>query len=126
MWESSGWITGSSLMFTRTLYSSNHSTEIDPYGWFQWYCRFYLGRRCRFSIVYYCCVSCFDKLVNRSDDDRQISRGLGVIGPTGRWRRNLINKCIASEKKPEDSVNDFKISPKVRQLLQVVKCVFDP
>mmetsp|Transcript_3938 Transcript_3938/g.5447 ORF Transcript_3938/g.5447 Transcript_3938/m.5447 type:complete len:341 (-) Transcript_3938:40-1062(-) len=82
MWESSGWI-----------------TEVDPYGWFQWYCRFYLGRRC-------------------SDDERQISRGLGVIGPTGRWRRNLINKCIASGKKPEESLNDMKISPKVRQLLQ--------
>ena len=26
MWESSGWI-----------------SAIDPYGWFQWYCRFYLG-----------------------------------------------------------------------------------
>lgn len=38
MWESSGWI-----------------VEADPYGWFQWYCRFYQGRRC-------------------SDDARQISR----------------------------------------------------
>lgn len=38
MWESSGWI-----------------KEIDPYGWFQWYSRFYLGRRC-------------------SDDERQIAR----------------------------------------------------
>jgi len=60
MWESSGWI-----------------TEVDPYGWFQWYCRFYQGRRC-------------------SDDSRQISRGLGVIGAKGRWRNNLINKCISS------------------------------
>ena len=29
MWESSGWM-----------------TDADPYGWFQWYCRFYQGRRC--------------------------------------------------------------------------------
>lgn len=28
MWESSGWI-----------------TDVDPYGWFQWYCRFFQGRR---------------------------------------------------------------------------------
>lgn len=28
MWESSGWI-----------------SEVDPYGWFQWYCRFFAGRR---------------------------------------------------------------------------------
>eukprot|EP01035_Chromulina_nebulosa_P018076 gene18076-23724_t len=62
MWESSGWI-----------------VDIDPYGWFQWYCRFYLGRR-------------------TSDDDRQISRGLGLP--------------------PEKAVNDPKISPKIRQLLQ--------
>jgi hypothetical protein len=82
MWESSGWI-----------------RESDPYGWFQWYCRFYLGRRC-------------------SDDERQISRGLGVMGPTGRWRRNLINKCLSSSKPLEQVVDDPKISPKIRQLLQ--------
>jgi hypothetical protein len=28
-WEDAGWV-----------------TNIDPYGYFQWYCRFYLGRRC--------------------------------------------------------------------------------
>lgn len=83
MWESSGWI-----------------TAVDPFGWFQWYCRFYLGRRC-------------------SDDERQISRGLGVMGTTGRWRSNLVKKCLATGKKPSEVVNDHKISPKVRQLLQV-------
>lgn len=47
MWEESGWI-----------------RDIDPFGWFQWYCRFYLGRR-------------------SDDDERQVARGLGVFGPTG-------------------------------------------
>jgi hypothetical protein len=82
MWESSGWI-----------------RDCDPYGWFQWYCRFYLGRRC-------------------SDDERQISRGLGVMGSTGRWRRSLANKCLAGGRPLEQVVDDAKISPKVRQLLQ--------
>jgi hypothetical protein len=82
MWESSGWITAS-----------------DPYGWFQWYCRFYLGRRC-------------------SDDERQISRGNGVISSTGRWRNNLVNKCLSSGAPLDKVLGDTKISPKVRQLLQ--------
>eukprot|EP00601_Ochromonadales_sp_CCMP2298_P002282 CAMPEP_0173179246 /NCGR_PEP_ID=MMETSP1141-20130122/6004_1 /TAXON_ID=483371 /ORGANISM="non described non described, Strain CCMP2298" /LENGTH=324 /DNA_ID=CAMNT_0014101865 /DNA_START=64 /DNA_END=1038 /DNA_ORIENTATION=+ len=82
MWESSGWI-----------------TEADPFGWFQWYCRFYLGRRC-------------------DDDARQVGRALGVMGAKGRWRNNLINKCINSGKPPSEAVGDKKISPVVRQLLQ--------
>jgi hypothetical protein len=81
-WEESGWV-----------------TEADPYGWLQWYCRFYLGRRC-------------------SDDYRQITRALGVMGPTGRWRKNLVNKCLNSGKPMEEALNDFSISPKIRQLLQ--------
>ena len=82
MWEGSGWI-----------------AKIDPYGWFQWYCRFYQGRR-------------------STDDDRQISRGNGVMGATGRWRSSLMNKILASNKKLEVAVDDPTISPKVRQLLQ--------
>jgi hypothetical protein len=58
MWESSGWI-----------------TEIDPYGWFQWYCRFYLGRR-------------------TTDDLRQIKRWLGTCGNLGRFRITLMRKIF--------------------------------
>ena len=36
--------------------------EKDPRGWFQWYCRVYLGRR-------------------STDDNRQVRRALGVMGP---------------------------------------------
>jgi hypothetical protein len=155
-WESSGWI-----------------TEVDPYGWFQWYCRFYQGRRC-------------------SDDARQIGRGMGVMvrgcltvcvydyvcvcvgvcdgvhlflvvpligccaashtcltiflscciyvmlrytmqchvmplqGPKGRWRNNLGNKCAASGRAPAEAANDFSISPKIRQLLQVTHLLSCP
>ena len=47
-----------------------------------------------------------------SDDDRQISRGLGVMGPRGRWRNALINKCLAAGR-PQDVVDKQHISPKV-------------
>jgi hypothetical protein len=85
MWESSGWI-----------------TDIDPYGWFQWYCRFYQGRRC-------------------TDDERQIDRAMGVMGATGRWRNNLANKCaeqVRCGRSISDVLGDHNISPKIRQLLQ--------
>ncbi|XP_076445586.1 uncharacterized protein LOC143283287 [Babylonia areolata] len=78
MWESSGWI-----------------HKQDPYGWFQWYCRFYQGRR-------------------TADDDRQIGRWLRCAGTTGRWRNNLISKCVKSGA----SYNNHAISPVVRQTLQ--------
>lgn len=39
----------------------------DPYGWVQWYCRFYSGRR-------------------TEDDMRQISRWKRIVGKTGRFR----------------------------------------
>lgn len=69
----------------------------DPYGWVQWYCRFYDGRR--------------------SDDDaRQIDRWNKFAGPeSGRFRTQLINKIKAKG----GDINDYTISPVVRQgLLQ--------
>jgi hypothetical protein len=77
MWESSGWI-----------------TDADPYGWFQWYCRFYQGRRC-------------------SDDSRQISRWLKSAGPKGRFRSQLCNKILAAQ----TSFDNPSISPVIRQTL---------
>jgi len=73
-WESSGWIKAQ-----------------DPYGWFQWYCRFYLGRR-------------------TSDDQRQLARWKSF---DSRFKKNLINKI----KKANTKYNDFTISPVIRQSL---------
>jgi hypothetical protein len=78
--------------------SSGWISDADPYGWFQWYCRFYQGRRC-------------------SDDARQISRWLGVAGPTGRFRTQLCNKILASSSRGADAWNDPSISPVIRQTL---------
>ena len=78
-WEEKGWIDAR-----------------DPRGWFQWYCRFYRGRRLR-----------------DGEDDRQISRWRGVCGEKGRWKRNLINKIIDRNARFDDSI----VSPVVRQTL---------
>ena len=78
MWEESGWI-----------------KPCDPYGWFQWYCRFYQGRRLE-------------------DDERQVGRWLKCAGPRGRWKNNLISKIARAGKK----YDDFSVSPVVRQVLQ--------
>lgn len=56
-WEAAGWI--------------RH--EYDVRGWFQWYCRFFQGRRCE-------------------DDDRQVQRWENCVGIRGRWRRLLLKK----------------------------------
>ncbi|XP_041462574.1 uncharacterized protein LOC121413715 [Lytechinus variegatus] len=78
MWESSGWI-----------------DKQDPYGWFMWYCRFYLGRR-------------------TADDERQVGRWKKCAGVKGRWRNNLIAKCARSG----CAYDNFAVSPVVRQTLQ--------
>ena len=66
----------------------------DPYGWFQWYCRFYKGRR-------------------TDDDERQINRWKNLAGPNGRFRKRLINMI----KKKNTKYNDETISPVIRQVL---------
>lgn len=77
-WEKAGWM-----------------REQDPYGWFQWYCRFYQGRR-------------------SEDDERQVGRWARCTGSRGRWRNNLISKVVRAGA----SFDDFKVSPAVRQTLQ--------
>ncbi|KAL8915950.1 MAG: hypothetical protein Q9208_008776 [Pyrenodesmia sp. 3 TL-2023] len=59
-WEAAGWI--------------NHTFDVR--GWFQWYCRFFMGRRC-------------------DDDDRQVGRWKRCVGENGRWRRLLLKKYVA-------------------------------
>ena len=49
-----------------------------------------------------------------ADDDRQIGRWLRCAGRTGRWRNNLISKCVKSNA----SFDNHTISPVVRQTLQ--------
>mgnify|MGYP001173530612 FL=1 len=78
MWESKGWI-----------------DPQDPYGWIQWYCRFFKGRR-------------------SPDDDRQIRRWNSFAGPKGRFRNQLINRIIAKN----TTHDDFRVSPAIRQSLQ--------
>jgi len=77
-WENSGWM-----------------REQDPYGWFQWYCRFYQGRR-------------------TEDDERQIGRWKKCAGEKGRWKNNLISKIA----KAGVAFDNYGVSPVVRQTLQ--------
>lgn len=76
-WEAAGWV-----------------DKQDPYGWLQWYCRFYEGRR-------------------SPDDERQIKRWLGFAGPKGRFRNQLINQI----REALTVYTDLSISKTIRQSL---------
>jgi len=69
--------------------------ETHPYGWTQWYCDFYSGKR-------------------SDDDERQIKRWMNTAGPKSRFRRNLINQIH----KKKTKYDDYEVSPKIRQTLQ--------
>ena len=77
-WEGKGWI-----------------DPQDPYGWVQWYCRFFMGRRTK-------------------DDARQIARWRGVAGPKGRFKNQLIRRI----RENGQTTDDGSVSPKISQTLQ--------
>ena len=64
---------------------------IDPYGWFQWYFRYWLSRR-------------------SADDKRQIARWKGIV-------TRFKNKLIKIIKDANGRFDDYSISPKYRQIL---------
>ena len=76
-WEEKGWI-----------------NKQDPRGWFQWYCRYYLGRE-------------------SGDDKRQISRWKNFCGEKGRWRNYIYKKIFLKKTTTDD--NSFSLA--VRQSL---------
>ena len=65
--------------------------SIDPYGWFQWFFRYWLGR-------------------GSLDDKRQVARWKRIIR---RFKRKLV-KMI---KDFNGRFNDYSISPKIKQIL---------
>lgn len=69
-------------------------TKYHPYGWVQWYCDFYQGKRTK-------------------DDERQIKRWERLAGTKGRFKKWLITQII----KKKGKWNDYSISPKIRQTL---------
>lgn len=68
---------------------------IHPYGWVEWYCDFYMGKRSH-------------------DDERQIARWKKLAGNKGRFMRFLVTQIL----KNKSSWDDETVSPKIRQVLQ--------
>ena len=73
-WKNKGWI-----------------NEIDPYAWFRWYFRYWLGMR-------------------SSDDEKQINRWKKIVSTL---RGTLVNMI----KEADSKFDDYSISPKIRQIL---------
>ena len=71
--------------------SNRWINEIDPYGWFQCYFRYCLGRRSK-------------------DDERQINRWKGIVS-------SFKGKLVKMVKDAGRKFDDYSISPKIRQIL---------
>jgi len=65
--------------------------ENDPYGWFEWWCKYDMGRR-------------------GEDDGRQIARWQDFCGSTGRWRINIYGQV--------HKTGGWNISPRIQQSLR--------
>jgi len=83
-WENAGWI-----------------KKYDPYGWVQWYCNFYNGRRLKSK-------------EGKEYDKFQIGRWMRFAGERGRFRNSLITYI----KRKNTTFDDYQVSPKIRQSLQ--------
>ena len=66
-------------------------SKIDPYGWFQWYFRYWLGKRSK-------------------DDEREINRWKKIVSRFG-------SKIVQMIRDSGSKFDDFSISPKIRQIL---------
>jgi hypothetical protein len=58
----------------------------DPRGWFQWYCRYYMGRRLP------------------AEDDRQISRWRAISRHLAQIRKNCAKKDLACRRRQRQAV----------------------
>ncbi|KAK6383521.1 hypothetical protein LTS17_002813 [Exophiala oligosperma] len=85
-WESAGWI----------------NFDHDPRGWFEWYIRFFLGRR-----------------LDDGEDERQMGRWSRCVGPKGRWKRVLLKKYVQAGVRSvfdeEDTEEENRVSPVIHQ-----------
>lgn len=64
--------------------------ERDPFGWFEWYCKYEMG-------------------IRGEDDDRQIRRWQDFAGTNGRWRNRIYKRIWET--------GDWNVSKRIQQSL---------